>query len=89
MEKKGKAKLDMQCVPHKCKVCNHVCQTGQELSFHMMSVCTLTLPLLLLWLRKKTFEATGINNIGAAMDGPFNTMGGGSQLEAPSSHFLC
>jgi hypothetical protein len=24
---------------------------------------------------KKTFEATGINNIGAAMDGPFNTMG--------------
>ena len=38
MDKKGKAKLDLQSVPHKCKVCNHVCQTGQELSFHMMSV---------------------------------------------------
>jgi phage FluMu protein Com len=25
MEKKGKAKLYMQSVPHKCKVCNHVC----------------------------------------------------------------
>ena len=88
MEKKGKAKLDTQCVPHKCRVFNHVCQTGQELSFHMMRVCTLTLALLLLWLRKKTFEATGINIIGATLDGPFNTMGGEFQLEAPSSHFL-
>ena len=25
--------------------------------------------------KEKTFEATWINNIGAAMDGPFNTMG--------------
>jgi hypothetical protein len=25
-------------VYNKCKMCNHVCQTGQELSFHMMSV---------------------------------------------------
>jgi hypothetical protein len=41
----------------------------------MMSVCTLTLALLQLWLRKKTFEVIGINNIGVAVDGPFNTMG--------------
>jgi len=32
------AKLDLQSVQHKCKVCNHVCQIGQELSFHMMCV---------------------------------------------------
>jgi hypothetical protein len=38
--------------------------------------------------KEKTFEVTGINNIGAAVDGPFNTMGGGFQLEAPSSRFL-
>jgi hypothetical protein len=37
MEKK-KVMLDLQSVPHKCIVFNHVCQIGQELSFHMMSV---------------------------------------------------
>ena len=74
MEKKGKAKLDMLSVPHKWKVCNHVCQTGEELSFHMMSV-PLILAFPLLRLRKKTFEPIEINNIGVAVDGPFNTMG--------------
>jgi len=38
--------------------------------------------------KEKTFKATGINIIGAAMDVPFNTMGGGFLLEAPSSHSL-
>jgi hypothetical protein len=38
--------------------------------------------------KEKTFEAIGINNKGATMDGPFNTMGWRFPVEAPYSHFL-
>jgi hypothetical protein len=74
MEKKGKAKLYMQSVPHKCKVCNHVCHRAGTQFPH--DECVHPHPSIASAVAKeKTFEATGINYIGVVVDGPFNTMG--------------
>ncbi|CAD6254064.1 unnamed protein product [Miscanthus lutarioriparius] len=88
MEKKGKSNLDMQSGPHKCKVCNHERQTEQELSSHMMIVHPHHAVVAAASAKEKPFQATGINSIDAALDGPYNTMGWQILAGAPRSAIL-
>ena len=93
MEKKGKAKLDLQSGLHMCKVCNHMCQTGHELSFHMicvhphLAIATAAASASSSANKEKDFVTEG-NNIGTAVDGPYNTVGRQIPASAPTSTIL-